>query len=651
MKSSVKNAPSSAKQACTAWQLISFRRGDIDAYTQLFLNNVGTTLVVAALLKTNYDPRNNSSYNKEYMTLFSTYPDLQSANTAAISDYVFTRTVVGLALSLAFGSIYYTWMALRIARKVNVAPTALPFGVNTPAAFAFSYSILIPIASSEFDTCYQKYQTEADINVLSTCITNGINSSWSQGVLSNFVAGFLGLLMSFGGDFIMRTTPRVALLSSLATIGIAFLLLGQISLNFADPITGLLPVGLMILGYFCGVKYWVIPTTVMVVLVGTALSWATGQSKYSDLEETFRQVGWTGASLGVSALSDWSPVATYFGTIFPFAIQAAVGTLMNVSSASKVGDRFPVKEAMVADGLCSMIGAIFGTPMMSSVYIGHPGFKAMGATTSYTLINGASFLVFALFGLFAFINGLFPPGALAPVITFIGFIICAEAMNGLPSRHNMVFIAGLLPGICLWATENNMKAYGNAQWGYVAMGGPNAMFFAMVLCSILAYSTDRNFFMAGLWLLFAAFCAAIGLIHQDTVNFTDFATPHGTYCTNLYSSPGVINSNAFIYAYNNHTGTVVCNDGYVVCNGGEGCGFETTTQWRFMTSYFMLFAVYVVLYFFQRTGKFPGIAPVEENDEDGPQDDHINSTIGKGVAKSLKQSCDTSVKHSDATMV
>jgi AGZA family xanthine/uracil permease-like MFS transporter len=419
------------------------------------------------------------------------------------------------------------------------------------------------------------------------------------------------MALSFCGGLIVKYTPRVSLLSSLATIGFAFLLLAQVTLNFADPVSGLLPFAIMLLGFFCGVKYWVVPTSIVVVVIGSALSWATGASVPSDLTRTLSSVGWQGASTGFSALSDWSPLMQYFGVIFPFAVQAAVSTLMNVVSAEKAGDKYPVKEAMLIDGSTSVVGALLGTPMMTAVYIGHPGFKNMGATTSYTLMNAVAMLVFALLGLFAFINGLFPPSSLAPVIAFIGFIICTEAMDDLPSRHMVVFVAGLIPGVCSWASQNGLAAFGESQFGYIAMGGPSNMFFAMTLCSILAYCTDKNFFMAGCWAIFSAVMSAFGLLHQDTASVKDFNTPHGSYC--------VTNTSLLSAAAFKDPIAGSCNRGYVPCTADEnvvGCGWAATTQMNFLIGYLILAGWFGIFYLLQRTNKYPGldqIHVVEEN--------------------------------------
>jgi len=603
------------------WRHLRFTRGDLDAVTQLFLNNVGTTLVVAGALLTGYDPRNNSTYSNWYESVLGKNPSFVSAVSSHNSQLVFVNTVVGLAISLFVGSVYYSWLALRVGEGRGM--TALPFGVNTPAAFAFLAGILLPQARLGFDACYVQFGGPAapsDLSGLQSCVLAASDASWRAGVLSNFVCGLLCVALSLVGNLIERYTPRVSLLSSLATIGIAFLVLAQLSLNFADPLAGLLPVLLMVLGYFCGVTFWVLPTSVTIVLVGTALSWATGQVSPEQLTATFSEVRWQGATTAFSVLGDWSLVPPFLGVTIPFAVQSAVGTLMNVYSAQKAGDKFPLRESMIVDGLASCVGACFGTPLMSSVYIGHPGFKKMGATAGYTAANSAAFLLFALFGLFSFINGLIPPSALAPVIAFIGLIITCEAMDGLRPRHFPVFVIGLLPSICSWASQNGLAAFGAANWGYIAMGGNSAMLLSMVFTAILAFASDRHFTMAAAWSLVAAVCAAFGLLHQDTVSVSNFATPHGAYCINLLGPDGEVAPNAPV-AYSNLTSPGSCAKGFVPCNGGQGCGWEATVAWRFTVAYVIFAAVFGILYLLQRFSGNNKLAQIIDQPTDQASED------------------------------
>lgn len=606
------------KHGCMAWKYISFKIGDLDAATQIFFNNIATTLAVTGSLTRSYDPTLTASDKNGWTTLFEKYPELRNVVDDNIQEYVYKRTVVGLAISLLIGSLYYIWMALRLSasKKSSVVPTALPFGINTPAAFTFVAVILGPTALNGFDNCYEDYVLNSNnINVeeLKQCMGGAVHNSWQAGVLSNFACGLISAALSLFGKMIVKFTPRVSLLSSLACVGFAFLAASQITLNFADPVSGFVPITIMIMGYFCGVKFWKLPVTITTVAVAAALSWATGFSKPEEVTSTITYIKPIGVSTGFTALSDWSPVSKYFGVIFPFAVQSAVGTLMNVVSAEKAGDFYPVTEAMVTDGLASCIGSIFATPLMVSVYIGHPGFKDMGATTSYTLYNGIAFFLFAIFGLFALINGIFPEAALAPVITFIGLIICSEAMEDLPKRHFIVFIIGIIPGILTWAVQNGLQPFSaSSTFGVIAVGNDSYMFFSMCFTALIAYLTDRNFLMAGIWALFSGVMSSIGLLHQSNVAFDKFSTPHGPYCIEKS-----VNNIFYGLAFKNN-GTE-CTEDWLPCetdSGEDSCGWKYTVQWRFLLAYGLISVWIAIFWGLQKSGRFPHLEQIKDEKEE-----------------------------------
>ena len=43
---------------------------------------------------------------------------------------------------------------------------------------------------------------------------------------------------------------------------------------------------------------------------------------------------------------------------------------------------------LTADGVVSLIGCLMGNPFINAVYIGHPGWKAMGGRIGYSAATG-----------------------------------------------------------------------------------------------------------------------------------------------------------------------------------------------------------------------------------------------------------------------
>src|SRR6185369_15383474 len=71
-------------------------------------------------------------------------------------------------------------------------------------------------------------------------------------------------------------------------------------------------------------------------------------------------------------------------TAIPFGIYDLVEAMDNVESASAAGDSYPTTHVLTADGVVSLIGCTMGNPFINAVYIGHPGWKAMGGRIGYS---------------------------------------------------------------------------------------------------------------------------------------------------------------------------------------------------------------------------------------------------------------------------
>ena len=83
-----------------------------------------------------------------------------------------------------------------------------PFGINTPGAFAFVNAILIPVY-----------------------FTKGAEMAWKVGVAANFFQGCIEVSLAVVGPLIQRVVPMVALLTSISSIGLAFLLTGTFEVH------------------------------------------------------------------------------------------------------------------------------------------------------------------------------------------------------------------------------------------------------------------------------------------------------------------------------------------------------------------------------------------------------------------------------------
>ena len=86
-------------------------------------------------------------------------------------------------------------------------------------------------------------------------------------------------------------------------------------------------------------------------------------------------------------------------TAIPFGLYDLIEALDNVESAAAAGDSFPTTRVSCADGVVSLIGCLMGCPFMLAVYIGHPGWKAMGGRVGYSLATGIMVLMLCWLGI------------------------------------------------------------------------------------------------------------------------------------------------------------------------------------------------------------------------------------------------------------
>ena len=86
-------------------------------------------------------------------------------------------------------------------------------------------------------------------------------------------------------------------------------------------------------------------------------------------------------------------------TAIPFGIYDLVEAMDNVESAEAAGDAFPTTRVLTADGIISLIGCLMGNPFINAVYIGHPGWKAMGGRIGYSAATGIMVIVLSWFGI------------------------------------------------------------------------------------------------------------------------------------------------------------------------------------------------------------------------------------------------------------
>ncbi|HEX6768248.1 MAG TPA: NCS2 family permease, partial [Candidatus Binatia bacterium] len=283
-------------------------------------------------------------------------------------SYIFGKILPGAAISILVGNFFYAWQARRLARESGREDvTALPYGINTVSLFAFVFFIMLPIAQETKDPVW----------------------AWKVGLVACFLNGVIEILGAFVAEAVRRVTPRAALLSALSGIAITFIAMDFTFKIFAQPMVAMVPMALIFVAYFAHQKMPLgLPGGLVAIAVGTALGWALGSmnGKAMTLDGSLSLPVFTGTSLW-EALVD-PAFLNYFSVIFPMGIFNVVGSLQNIESAEAAGDRYKTFPSLMANGIGSVVASLFGSVFPTTIYIGHPGWKRLGARSGYSSLNG-----------------------------------------------------------------------------------------------------------------------------------------------------------------------------------------------------------------------------------------------------------------------
>src|SRR5262249_42464781 len=155
------------------------------------------------------------------------------------------------------------------------------------------------------------------------------------------------------------------------------------------PLVAMVPMAIIFVAYFSHQKLPLgLPGGMVAVAVGTLLGWLLGKMHpaAANYHLSFALPSFVGGSLW-EALS--SPVfLNYFSVILPMGIFNVVGSLQNIESAEAAGDSYRTFPSLMANGIGSVVAAFFGSVFPTTIYIGHPGWKRLGARSGYSALNG-----------------------------------------------------------------------------------------------------------------------------------------------------------------------------------------------------------------------------------------------------------------------
>jgi AGZA family xanthine/uracil permease-like MFS transporter len=437
-------------------------------------------------------------------------------------ELVFGRILPALGMMLFLSTGYYAFLAWRLAKRTGRTDVcALPSGISVPHMFVVTFVVMLPIAIATKDPI----------------------QAWEAGLTWVFIQSFVLMIGGFIGPVIRRITPRAALLGSLAGISITFISMSPAAQMFSTPVIGVVCFAVILASWFGGVRYFGgVPGGLVAIALGTLIAWLSSAVGLDYGGLTLEKLGGSFAHFGFEVplpavghvFSGFKYLGVILVTAIPFGIYDLIEALDNVESAAAAGDAFPTTRVLTADGVISLIGCLMGNPFINAVYIGHPGWKAMGGRIGYSAATGIVILVLSWFGIVAVLSEIIPVVAILPILLYIGMLIGSQAFQESPHRHAPAIVLALLPQLAAWGKTQIDNALGAAGTSAGALGmaklasvgvlyqgletlGGGATLAGIILGAITVFIIDRQLEKAAAFALAGAVLTFFGFIHGEGI--------------------------------------------------------------------------------------------------------------------------------------
>jgi AGZA family xanthine/uracil permease-like MFS transporter len=468
--------------------------GDWNAFLGLFANIVSNMLVAASLL-----------------VFVVRIP----------ASIVFGQIMPALGIAVFLGNLYYAIMARRLALRQGRRATALPYGPSVGHLFVVTFLIILPVFRS----------------------TNDAMLAWWVGVAWCAVESITEIVGSFFGPWIRAHTPRAAMLAVMAGIAITLIGMGAAFRIWEAPYIGLVALAFVLVAWIGRTRLpGNIPAAFALLVVGTAIAWMgtwlglIPDPSRMDPAAVGRAVGGFSFSFpGINLTVDgFTALVPFLVIAIPLGLGGFLNTMDNVESAAAAGDDFDTREAMVADGSASLVGALFGSPFATGVFVGQPGWKEMGAGFGYAAATGIAVLLVSILGILSLFQAVIPLAAVIAILLYIALIMGAQAFQTIPLRHAPAVVIALIPWMALWAKQlvDGALAAAGTNAGQVGLGklaGQNvlyagmaaleqgALLTSMILGSMTVFIIERQHRSAAITAVIAAALSFVGLMHAPSL--------------------------------------------------------------------------------------------------------------------------------------
>ena len=369
------------------------------------------------------------------------------------------------------------------------------------------------------------------------------------------------MIGGFIAPYIRRITPRAALLGTLAGVSVTFISMRPALEMYMTPQIGLICFAIILASWFGGIKYAKgIPAGLVAIAVGMLIAWGSNIFGFGlgglSIKGVTDAVASFGFAFPIPATDQVFAGFEYFGiilvTAIPFGIYDLVEAMDNVESAEAAGDPYPTTRVLTADGVVSLIGCLMGNPFINAVYIGHPGWKAMGGRIGYSAATGIMVILLSWFGIISVMLALVPVVAISPILLYIGMLIGAQAFQTTPLKHAPAIVLALTPHLAAWgklqidtmlgsaldaaqkvgglaadkvgdvkaAAIASLPQKGVLYHGLEVMGG-GSILAGLILGAVGVFVIEREFLKASAFAFAGAVLTYFGFMHGEAVGIGD----------------------------------------------------------------------------------------------------------------------------------
>jgi AGZA family xanthine/uracil permease-like MFS transporter len=158
--------------------------------------------------------------------------------------------------------------------------------------------------------------------------------------------------------------------------------------------------------------------------------------------------------------------------------------------------------------------------------------KDFGARSGYSILSGVTIAILCMTGLVSVVMQFVPLEVVSIVVVWFGLVMVGQAFQEVPRAHCAAVAFGLLPMLAAWAlgmitlaiTKSGSSLFHVAGlfgselpiYGMIALS-QGAILISMVWAAALAWTFDRRFLKAAVWMIVAALLSCFGLIHAYTL--------------------------------------------------------------------------------------------------------------------------------------